>query len=67
MSGIAGCTQPNSHNTVAQMLDRITHRGPAGRAIVESATGTMGSFGPNSKQLPNMSLAASILHKTISA
>ena len=42
MSGIAGCTRPGSRNVVALMLDRIAHRGPAGRAIIENDAGTLG-------------------------
>lgn len=42
MSGIAGCTRPGARADVEKMLERIIHRGQAGRAVCETANATLG-------------------------
>ncbi len=42
MSGIAGIFQPGARDVVTKMLDRIAHRGPAGRKIIETGEATFG-------------------------
>ncbi|MHB0858564.1 MAG: asparagine synthase-related protein [Anaerolineae bacterium] len=42
MSGIAGIVGVTDPQVVRGMLGRLAHRGPAGRAIVESDAGTLG-------------------------
>lgn len=42
MSGIAGITQTGKQELVERMLDKLAHRGPAGREIVESDGATLG-------------------------
>ncbi len=42
MSGIAGMAQIGKQELVNQMLDKIAHRGPAGREIIEVEGATLG-------------------------
>ena len=42
MSGIAGINQPDKQNLVEKMLDKIGHRGRAGREIIASDEATLG-------------------------
>lgn len=42
MSGIVGIENSKRHTQVEQMLDRIAHRGGAGREIIEADGGTLG-------------------------
>jgi asparagine synthase (glutamine-hydrolysing) len=42
MAGIAGCTRPGARSDVAGMLQKMAHRGPAGRAVYETDAGTLG-------------------------
>ena len=42
MSGIAGIADPDRRQDVQRMLDRMAHRGPAGREIVAAQGGTLG-------------------------
>lgn len=42
MSGIAGIACPGKKAPVKRMLDRITHRGPAGNEIIETESATLG-------------------------
>lgn len=42
MSGIAGIALPGKRSLVEQMLDKITHRGRAGREIMENGSATLG-------------------------
>ncbi len=42
MSGIAGIAQAGKQTQVNQMLDKLAHRGPAGRAVVEANGATLG-------------------------
>lgn len=42
MSGIVGCTQPDSRAHVETMLNCIAHRGPAGSTICETPRATLG-------------------------
>lgn len=47
MAGIAGMARSNSRATVERMLQRIPHRGPAGREIIETAEATLGVTWPH--------------------
>ncbi len=42
MAGIAGIGATGKHALVDQMLNRLRHRGPSGRVIVETETATLG-------------------------
>lgn len=42
MSGIAGIARAGERKTVEAMLDRIAHRGPAGRGVIETENATLG-------------------------
>lgn len=42
MAGIAGINATGKHALVDQMLNRLRHRGPSGRVIVETETATLG-------------------------
>ncbi|MBN1382916.1 MAG: asparagine synthase [Deltaproteobacteria bacterium] len=42
MSGIAGIARPGEKQTVNVMLDKIAHRGPEGRKIIETPNATLG-------------------------
>ncbi len=42
MSGIAGVFAPGARSVVDLMLDKITHRGPGGRKILETSEATLG-------------------------
>ncbi|MCK5578777.1 MAG: asparagine synthase [Planctomycetes bacterium] len=42
MSGIVGIAQSGKSNEVEKMLDKIAHRGPAGREVVELDSATFG-------------------------
>ena len=42
MSGIAGINQPDKQDLVGRMLDKIAHRGRAGREIIASEDATLG-------------------------
>jgi hypothetical protein len=42
MSGIAGIAQSGRKRDVDRMLDRIRHRGPAGRQVLDLEGGTLG-------------------------
>ncbi len=42
MSGIAGMEGPNKRDVVLRMLNRMGHRGPAGRAVLEFEAATLG-------------------------
>ncbi|MDQ1351311.1 MAG: hypothetical protein QG657_1613 [Acidobacteriota bacterium] len=42
MSGIAGIFAPGGQDVVEGMLDRMAHRGPAGRKIIETEGATLG-------------------------
>ena len=42
MSGIAGIARTGERKLVNRMLDKIAHRGPAGRAVVEANGATLG-------------------------
>lgn len=42
MSGIAGIARAGARTDVEHMLSRISHRGPAGREVVETETATLG-------------------------
>lgn len=42
MSGIAGIFAPGGQDVVERMLDRMAHRGPAGRKIIETEGATFG-------------------------
>lgn len=42
MSGIAGVARPGAHEIVGRMLDGLSHRGRAGRAIIEKHGVTLG-------------------------
>lgn len=46
MAGIAGIAQANGRVAVERMLDRIEHRGPAGREIIETEDATLGVVWP---------------------
>lgn len=46
MAGIAGIAQANARAAVERMLDRIQHRGPAGREIIETQDATLGVVWP---------------------
>jgi asparagine synthase (glutamine-hydrolysing) len=43
MSGIAGITLPGQQGLVKSMVEKLAHRGPAGKAIVEGKTATLGA------------------------
>ena len=43
MSGIAGILAPNEKVRVERMLDKLAHRGSAGRTVVEDEAGTLGA------------------------
>jgi len=47
MAGIAGIAQAGARAAVARMLDRIQHRGPAGREIIETQGATLGVVWPS--------------------
>ncbi len=49
MAGIAGIAQAKGRVAVEQMLDRIQHRGPAGREIIETEGATLGVVWPQSQ------------------
>ena len=49
MSGIVGIAQPRQQAEVGRILDRIAHRGPAGREIVETDGHTLGLVWPRSQ------------------
>ncbi len=62
MSGIAGIAQPGKQTEVERMIDKIAHRGPGGRKIVEIEGTTLGitwtvSQGTSPDVLLNKSLA----------
>ncbi len=52
MSGIAGMTMAGAeaHAWVEEMLDRLAHRGRAGRAVIEAAGVTLGAVWPKSQR-----------------
>jgi len=43
MSGIAGIAAPNEKTRVERMLDKLAHRGRAGRGVVADEAGTIGA------------------------
>ena len=43
MAGIAGIAAPNEQVRVDRMLDKLAHRGSAGRAVVETGVATVGA------------------------
>jgi asparagine synthase (glutamine-hydrolysing) len=49
MAGIAGIAQKNQSALVNRMLDRISHRGPAGRSILMDKSCTLGAVWPTSQ------------------
>ncbi len=48
MSGIAGIAEEGGHDIINRMLDKISHRGSAGRAIIDDESGTFGVNWSNS-------------------
>jgi len=42
MAGIAGIAEPGAVGLVNRMLDKISHRGPAGRQVIETPEGPWG-------------------------
>ncbi len=42
MSGIAGIFKPGARDVVERMLDKMAHRGPAGRKVIETGEATFG-------------------------
>jgi len=51
MSGIAGIFAPGGQGAVERMLDRIAHRGPAGRKIVETGAAIFGIVWTTSQEI----------------
>jgi asparagine synthase (glutamine-hydrolysing) len=51
MAGIAGIAQSGRRAVVDRMLDRIQHRGPAGREIIETPEATLGVVWPAHQHL----------------
>ncbi len=49
MSGIAGIAKSNQLELVNRMLDKIAHRGPAGRSVLADKTCTLGVVWPGSQ------------------
>lgn len=49
MSGIAGIARKGERTKVERMLEKIAHRGPAGQAIIEGETATLGIVWPKAQ------------------
>lgn len=49
MAGIVGIAQDGKREIVEQMMERIAHRGPAGRALIDSPGGTLGVVWPEAQ------------------
>ena len=52
MPGIAGIDLPGKQAEVDMMLDKIEHRGPADRTIIEVGGATLGIVSPESRVIP---------------
>lgn len=49
MAGIVGIAQQGKRKLVEEMLERIAHRGPAGRSIIDTPQGTLGVVWPEAQ------------------
>jgi asparagine synthase (glutamine-hydrolysing) len=50
MAGIAGIAKSDKTALVSLMLNKISHRGPAGRFVLEYKSGTLGVVWPDSQR-----------------
>jgi len=52
MTAIAGANNPDQIQKVQEMLNRMSHRGPAGSKVITSGSGTLGVAWTHRKKRP---------------